>query len=104
MVHQKNYEDPVGGEKNRSGSVADGWHNEGADDHSEKKTTWVSGACIEERLHFSCGMIKGKRAGGRQRMKYMDGIKEMVRKEKMEEVVKLASNRRLWHSIVANVT
>ena len=50
------------------------------------------------------GMIAGKRARGRQRIKYMDGIREMVGKEKMEEVVKLARNRRVWHSIVANVT
>ena len=38
-------------------------------------------------------------------MKYMDGIKEMVRKEKVEEVVKLSRDRRVWwHSIVATVT
>ena len=49
------------------------------------------------------GMIEGKRARGRQRMKYMDGIKEMVGREKMEEVAELARNRREWHSIVANV-
>ena len=41
---------------------------------------------------------------GRQRMKYMDGIEEMVGKENMEEVVKLARNRRVWHSVVANIT
>ena len=45
-------------------------------------------------------MIEGKRARGGQRMKYMDGIKEMAGKE----VVKVARNRRVWHSIVANVT
>uniref|UniRef100_A0A0P4W0B7 Reverse transcriptase domain-containing protein n=1 Tax=Scylla olivacea TaxID=85551 RepID=A0A0P4W0B7_SCYOL len=48
------------------------------------------------------GMIEEKRAWGRQRMRYMDGIKEMVGREKME-VVELAGNRRVWHSIVANV-
>ena len=50
------------------------------------------------------GMIEGRRARGRQRMKYMDDIKEMVGREKIEEVVGLAENRRVWHSIVANVT
>ena len=50
------------------------------------------------------GMIEGKRAQGRQRLKYMDGIKEMLGREKIEEVVRLAENRREWHSIVANVT
>ena len=49
-------------------------------------------------------MIEEKRARVRQRMKYMGGIKEMMGKEKMEEVVKLARNRRVCHSIVANVT
>ena len=50
------------------------------------------------------GMIEGRRARGRQRMKYMDSIKEMVGREKIEEIVGLAENRREWHSIVANVT
>ena len=49
-------------------------------------------------------MIEVKRARGRQTIKYMNGIKDMVGKEKMEEVVKLARNRRVWYSIVANVT
>ena len=53
--------------------------------------TWTVSKEMEKRL-------EGKRARGRQRMKYMDEIKEM------EEVVKLAKNRRVWHSIVANVT
>ena len=50
------------------------------------------------------GMIEGRRARGRQRMKYMDAIKEMVRREMIEEVAGLAENRRELHSIVANVT
>ena len=37
------------GGKIKSGSVADGWHDEVADGHSEKKTTSVSGACTEGR-------------------------------------------------------
>ena len=49
VVHQKIYEYPVGGKKNKSGSVADGWQHERADDHSEKKTAWVSGTCIKGR-------------------------------------------------------
>ena len=70
MVHQKNYEDPEGGKKNKSGSVADNWHDEGADDYSEKKTTWISQACIEGRW---LEMIEGKRARDWQRMKYEHG-------------------------------
>ena len=50
------------------------------------------------------GMIEGKRAPGRQRKKYMDGIKELLGREKIEEVVELAGNREVWRSIVANVT
>ncbi len=37
-------------------------------------------------------------------VKFLDEIKEMVGRDKMEEVVELAGNRRVWHSIVANVT
>ena len=48
------------------------------------------------------GMIEG-RARGRQRIKYMDGIKEMVGREKIEEVMELTADRKLWRSIVANV-
>ena len=58
-----------------------------------------------ERLERDClmGTTEGKRARGRQRKKYTDGIKEMVGREKMEEVVELAGNRRVWHYTVAIV-
>ena len=48
-------------------------------------------------------MIKGRRARRRQRIKYMDGIKEMVGREKIEEVMELTTDREVWRSIVANV-
>ena len=60
----------------------------------------LRGDCLERDCLL--GMIEEKRARGRQRMKYMNGIKEMVEKEKMEEVVKLARNRRVGYSIVAS--
>ena len=85
MVYQKNYEDSVGALKNQSGSAADGWDDERTEDHSEKKTIWVSGACIEGRWperDSLLGMIERKRARGRQKMMYMDGIKEMVGKRR----------------------
>lgn len=47
MVNQKKYKDPVSG-KNKSGRVADGFNDEGAEDQSENKT-WVSEACIKGR-------------------------------------------------------
>ena len=58
-----------------------------------------------EGLERDClmGLMEGKRTRGRQRKKYTDGIKEMVGREKLEEVVELAGNRRVWHYIVANV-
>ena len=49
------------------------------------------------------GMIEGRRARGRQRMGYMDGIKKMIGCERIGEVNELARNRREWRSIVANV-
>ncbi len=84
MVHQKNYEGPLGGKKDKSGSIADGRPHKETDDHSERKTARISGTCFErdggDGLENDCllGMIEGKRARDRQRMKYMDGIKEMV--------------------------
>ena len=49
------------------------------------------------------GMIKGRRARGRQRLKYMDGIKELVGCGSVSKVVRLAEDRSVWRSIAANV-
>ena len=74
----------MGGKKKQSGSAPDDWHDERTENHSEK-TIWVSGACIEGRWperDSLLGMIERKRARGRQKMMYMDGIKEMVGKRR----------------------
>ena len=39
------------------------------------------------------GMIDRRRTQGRQRMKYMDAMKEMIGREKTDEVVEVAGNR-----------
>ena len=49
------------------------------------------------------GMIDGRRARGRQRMKYMDGLKEIVECSGIGEMVRLAEDRNRWRIIVANV-
>ena len=49
------------------------------------------------------GMIEGKSARGRQRLTYMDGIKEAAYIRGIGEVTKLARDRKKWKSIVANV-
>ena len=49
------------------------------------------------------GMIEGRRARGRQRLKYMDGIKEVVGCERAVDVLRLVEDRSVWRSIVANV-
>ena len=49
------------------------------------------------------GMIEGRRARERQRLKYMDSIKELVGCGSISEVVRLAENKSVWHSIAANV-
>ena len=49
------------------------------------------------------GMIEGNRARGRQRIKYLDGIKTLVGVRNVGEVVRLAEDREGWRSIVANV-
>ena len=38
------------------------------------------------------GMVEGERVRGRQRMKYMDRIKEFIGCEKMDEVLRLAED------------
>ena len=49
------------------------------------------------------GMIEGRRARGRQRQKYMDKMKELLRCERIDEVLRLAENRVAWRSIAANI-
>ena len=56
-------------------------------------------------LEKSCllGMVEGRRARGRQKTKYMDGIKELIGCERMDEVLRLAEDRSAWRSIAANI-
>ena len=49
------------------------------------------------------GMVQGRRARGRQRRKYMDGIKEVIGCERMDEILRRAEDRSLWRSITANI-
>lgn len=49
------------------------------------------------------GFVEGRRARGRQRVKYMDGIKEVFGCSRIEEVVRLADDRAAWHSTAAIV-
>ena len=49
------------------------------------------------------GAIEGTRARGRQRIKFMDGIKTLVGCSGIGEVIRLAQNREEWRNIVANV-
>ena len=49
-------------------------------------------------------MIEGRRrVRGRQRLKYMDGIKELVGCGSLSEVLRLAKDRSVWRFIAANV-
>ena len=50
------------------------------------------------------GMVEGRRARGRQRMKWTDKIKELVGCERMEEVKRLAEERRAWRAIDIGIT
>ena len=49
------------------------------------------------------GFIDGRRARGRQRLKYMDEIVEVIGCSTAAEVVRLTEDRGMWHSIVVNV-
>ena len=49
------------------------------------------------------GMVEGSRARGRQRMKYMDGMKMLLGYVSIGEIARLAEGREDWKIIVANV-
>ena len=49
------------------------------------------------------GAIEGTRARGRQRIKFMDGIKTLVGCSGIGEVIRFLQNREEWRNIVANV-
>ena len=48
-------------------------------------------------------MIDGRRARGRQRLKFMDGIGDVTGCETVVDVVRLAEDRIVWRSVVAYV-
>ena len=56
-------------------------------------------------LESTCvlGIIEGKRTRGRQRLTYMDGIKEATDVRRIGEVTKLARDTTKWKSLVVNV-
>ena len=49
------------------------------------------------------GVIGGTRARGRQRRKFMDGLKEWIGSNTIEGVTRLSEERARWRSIVADV-
>ena len=59
-----------------------------------------------EGLESLCltGKIEGRRARGRQREKYMDGIRRVTGGERTAaELLQMARNRQEWKSMIANV-
>ena len=46
--------------------------------------------------------VEGSRARGRQRVKWMDKIKELATCERMNEMLRLAEDRSDWNVIVAS--
>ena len=60
-----------------------------------------------EGLERECllGKIEGKRARGRQRIKFMDALlKEIAYGQRVVDLVRLADDRQRWRSMVSNVT
>ena len=49
------------------------------------------------------GMVDGSRARGRQRMEWMDKIKELAGCERINEMLILAEDRSDWRAIVASI-
>ena len=59
----------------------------------------------ERLLERDCllGMVEGRRASGRQRIKFMDGIRQLIGCVMSDEVLRYAEDRRVWRSIVVNI-
>ena len=55
------------------------------------------------KKHCLLGMIEGRRGRGRQRLKFMNGIRDVIGCETVVDVLRLAEDRSVWRSIVANV-
>ena len=48
------------------------------------------------------GMVEGKRSPGRQRLTWMDNIKEWSGLQKYSDCIRAAENRERWRFIIAN--
>ena len=49
------------------------------------------------------GMIDGRRARGGQRLKIMDGIRDVTGCETVVDVVRLAEDKSVWRSVAAYI-
>ena len=49
------------------------------------------------------GMFNGRRARGKQRLKFMDGIRDVTGCETMVDVLRLAYDRSVWRSVAVYV-
>ena len=60
----------------------------------------------EGGLESDCllGRIEGVRARGRQRMKFVDSLLDVVGEREAVSLVRMAFDREQWRSMVANVT
>ena len=48
-------------------------------------------------------MVDERRARGRQKRKYMDGINEVIECQRIGKVLQQAQGRSVWRSIAANI-
>ena len=94
------------GKEKKSGCDTDRRHKTRTNNCQMEKTAGFLGHVLRRNgLENSClvGMINEKRARGRQRHKYMDGIKEAANIQTTVEVLRAIQDRNVWRSIVTNV-
>ena len=81
VLYKENAESAVDGDTDKPRSDADGGYLQETGDHNTAEATEVPGSRIEgEQLRegLSARYLEGARAGGRQRIKFMDGIKTLL--------------------------
>ena len=106
VVFAENVEGTMDGEADKPGSATDENTSRTLLTTIRKIHVKYIGHVLRGRsLEKDCllGMVEGSRARGRQRMKYMDGLKTLMGCRSVGEVIRLAEGRENWRRIVAHV-
>ena len=105
LVLLEEAESSLDNEENQSGSATEGGVDRELMTVIMKRQISSPGHLLSENGLEDCllGMMEGRRARGRQRRKYMDGVNEMTGYQRMVEVLRRTQDRSVWRSIAANI-